>query len=449
MTIKITVKDIYSTVRNIEALPAVRQVCRARPDGYQFMSKFKSRRWDGYISLMNGFSMFPTGLLDIVIKALEDKKYNTELIYDTQFISSEMVTEDCLNGVILRDYQVNAANKLLDYGRGIAKMATNSGKTLVFSAIIQAVDKKATVIVSSTELLYQTSDMISERLGCEVGRIGDGIYDPKKITVAMVQTLCTRLNDKDLFKHFSDNVVVIIDECHHTSSNQMMDVLFKLPGCYRYGFSGTPLKYNDLDDLKLIAVTGRVLCDVTNEELIEEGWSAKPQIKLHIIENGITELDYQEAYTTLIVQNELRNGIIVRESEEAGGVVLVLVNRIEHGKLLNEMIDGSIFVNGSNSSDYRLSILQDMQEKPGVYIATPIFDEGVDVPNIDTIILAAGGKSHVKLLQRIGRGLRKKEGENILTVHDFIDDTNKYLFTHSEKRLKVYEQERFDREIVR
>ena len=95
-------------------------------------------------------------------------------------------------------------------------------------------------------------------------------------------------------------------------------------------------------------------------------------------------------------------------------------------------------------------ILERMKSEPGVYIATPIFDEGIDVPAIDVVVLAGAGKSHIKLLQRIGRGLRKKEGEdNTLVIHDFIDDTNKYLFKHSKARVAVYKDEKFDKELIR
>jgi superfamily II DNA or RNA helicase len=126
--------------------------------------------------------------------------------------------------------------------------------------------------------------------------------------------------------------------------------------------------------------------------------------------------------------------------------VLILVNRIDHGKTLADLLPNSIFVSGSDEAEYRNSVLDRMRtDDSGIFIATPIYDEGIDVPAVDTIILAAGGKSHVKLLQRIGRGLRKKENkENILTVHDFLDDTNMYLLEHSQERADTYASEKFE-----
>jgi superfamily II DNA or RNA helicase len=447
---KIIVEDIYSTVHGVDLLRHVKAVCKARPDGYQYMSRYRSGMWDGYISLMLGFSKFPTGLLSKVLKELHAKNISATVEYEISRVDHDIVVENYLNGIILRDNQLDAIHTLLQRGRGIAKMATNSGKTEVFSAIIKAINKKTVVIVDSKELLYQTKERIEHRTGMNVGLIGDGIYDPDNITVCMIQTLYNRFH-KSVPEHFSDNVVVIVDECHHVSSGRMLDVLFKLPGCYRYGFSGTPLKYDKLNDLKVIAATGDILVNVTNDDLIDAGYSAKPYIHLHIVEDVDDDkwgMDYMFAYDDYVVNNDQRNVIISNICKKSDGVILIFVNRVEHGKILHNLIPDSVLVTGSSDIKIRKQVLIDMNTVPGVYIATPIFDEGVDVPSIDTIILAAGGKSHIKVLQRIGRGLRKKDGNNVLTVHDFIDDTNKYLFKHSMERIKVYEQEKFDMEIA-
>jgi superfamily II DNA or RNA helicase len=125
---------------------------------------------------------------------------------------------------------------------------------------------------------------------------------------------------------------------------------------------------------------------------------------------------------------------------------LILVTRIDHGLELQKMIEGSVFISGSDTTEFRQETIQKMREsKFGVYIATTIFDEGVDIPSVDTVILAAGGKSHVRLLQRIGRGMRHKEGLNQLIIHDFLDDTNMYLLSHSEERIDTYAKEGFQK----
>ena len=441
-------EDRYSTLTDMSALPIVRNLCRARPEGFYHMPKYKSGMWDGYISLMKGLKQFPTGLVPIIVQALEDSGRHVNLVDKTEKLNFREVKEDSLNSITLRDYQVDAANKMVQQGRGIASMATNSGKTEVMAAILWAFHlPESIIIVHRKELMYQTARRLEKRLGCKVGIYGDGVKSKRNITVAMIQTL-SKANI-----NFSSNKIVMVDECHHISSNQMMDVLFTIPGTYRYGFSGTPLKYDDLSDMKLMAATGKILYETSNKFLISEGYSAVPTVKIHVVESidlGEWELDYQTAYDNLIVNNKVRNKIIASVALESKGIVLILVSRIEHGKLLQSLIPDSVFVSGEDEAVYRNSVLDNMREGNScVYIATPIYDEGIDVPNVDTIILAAGGKSHIKLLQRIGRGLRKKENENILIVHDFLDDTNMHLFVHSEERINTYDEQEFTTCIVK
>lgn len=455
--IDIRVEDINSFVlkprSHLEALAIIREVCRARPDGFQFMPKYKSKMWDGYITLMNSMSSFPTGLLSFVIDPLLLGGYDVQLIGQFEQFS-KAIDPNCLSGVTLRDYQVEAADKLLSAGRGIAKMATNSGKTEVIAAIIKALDIPPTIIiVHRKELMYQTSQRLEDRLGVEVGIIGDGKHVQAQIIVAMVQTLYNFIDGmpKRAIKNymmFPDNKLLVVDECHHVSSNSMMNVISHIPGHYRFGLSGTPLKYDDLSDMKLVAATGDVVVDVTNEYMIQEGYSAKPIIKMYVVENlneAIWDMDYADAYKSMVVNHKQRNEIIIDCANKSEGVVLILVNQLEQGRLLHDAIPDSVFVHGSDSTDYRQGVLRTMREATkGIFIASPIFDEGIDVPAVDTVILAGGGKGHVKLLQRIGRGLRQKAERNELIVIDFMDDTNKYLLTHTQDRIHIYEQEGFE-----
>lgn len=444
---EILVGDVFSIIKdaraNLPAIGIVRDVCRARPNGFQFMPKFKKGMWDGYISLMHSFSSFPTGLLPLVTSALQDKGYTNISIVKEPVQSYQPVQPNDLHGITLRDYQVHAANAMLQAGRGIAKMATNSGKTEVMAAIIKALSVPTVVIVHRKELMYQTAERFKKRLGVEFGLVGDGVYDPRVLTVAMIQTL----SNHDL-EDFAGTHLVMVDECHHGSSDTMTDILIKIPGHYRFGFSGTPLKHDVLSDMKLIGHTGIVVADVSNDYLIRNGYSAKPVIKIHTLEGDNPDMSYQEAYDALIVKNKQRNKKIKEFAKDHRGTVLILVNRIDHGKTLQKMIKGSKFVCGSDSTEYRQSVLEDMAKKDGVYIASPIFDEGIDVPALDVVIVAGGGLSQIKLLQRIGRGLRKKDGDNVLTVYDFIDDTNSYLLQHSSARIDTYVRESFETELV-
>jgi superfamily II DNA or RNA helicase len=267
------------------------------------------------------------------------------------------------------------------------------------------------------------------------------LWDIENVVITMVQTMSQKIGGLDL----NGVRLLMVDECHNISSNQMMDVIFQIPGEYRFGFSGTPLKYDILSDLKLIAATGEIIVTVRNKELIDGGFSATPIVHLMELHGDGGGLEYEEAYEQLIVSNTKRNRVVRDVAmRSANGCVLVLVNRIEHGKVLSKMIPGSVFVCGSDATKYRQSVLADMRVKSGVYIASPIFDEGIDVPAIDTLILAAGGESHIKLLQRVGRGMRPKGGANELHIYDFIDGGNEYFENHSKARIRLYEQEGFE-----
>ena len=454
MYILIEVGVVHSTIhtKNTRILAYVKTVCRAKPSGYMFSPKFKSGRWNGFISLMKSSNTFPTGLLSYVVSGLREKEHKVCIQWGDvkPFGGAYKINPNCLVGITLRDYQIEAASILLSAGRGIAKMATNSGKTEVMAAMINILDTNALVLVHRKELMYQTAERISMRTGRPVGIIGDGQCDVQNVTVGMIQTLAN--TSLESLKHnFECLDVIFIDECHHGSSAQYLNVLESLPGMMRFGFSGTPLKMQELDDMRLISMTGRVLYDLPNSVLIDAGYSAKPFVHMIDIvsdDDDDWKLPYQDAYKELIVHNEARNGRIAMIAMSAasfdGKVVLIIVRHIAHGKLLQELIPGSIYVHGSKSSDYRQQVLIDMRMEPGVYIATTILDEGVDVPSIEVLIMAAGGKSERMVLQRVGRGLRKKDGVNELHVYDFIDDTNKHLLNHSEERLDVYIHEGFD-----
>ena len=464
--ITIEIGDIYCKIVSTpaKAIPIIANVCKARPEGYFFMPKYKNGTWDGYISLLKGYKVFPTGLLPMIEDKLEDYKVTLvgrdDIIYQPEEDAETIRT--CLNEVILRDYQVEATRELLEAQRGIAKMATNAGKTVVFAALIKLLgNANALVVVQTKDLLYQTSERLQSYLGKEVGVIGDSHFSDCDICVATIQTLnsfYTRHGVKELCKRFASNKILICDESHHISHNKTFDILMQIPGWHRYGMSGTPLNRGALNDLKLIACTGPVITEISNAELIAMEFSAVPHIYFHDVPLEAThshvswDATYEAAYDSQIVRNMSRNIIITDIAAEAvmTGTVMIIVTRIVHGYLLLDALELSVlfedivFVNGGSEMEQRRAALDRLATGEHIIvIATNIFDEGVDVPAMDTLILACGGKSQLKLLQRIGRGMRKKEGVNILNIHDFIDGSNKYLLKHSEERLHVYKEEGF------
>lgn len=446
---------VYTTFGFVDADMAQRQnvisvvdrVCKAKPDGYIYMPSYKAGHWDGYIKLNKG-NKFPTGLLDDVLPGLNGHAYEIADAIEWPPIAWDIVCPSMCNGITLRDYQFGAIQTLLKAGNGVAKMATNAGKTAVEAAIAKAVCCPVILLTMKKDLLCQLANVIGEYTGETVGMIGGGHDNWHRVTVATIQTLIRHKEwvSKGLWG------CVMFDEVHHVPSKTSQEIMLGINAPYRFGFSGTPLRYSDLNDLLLVAAAGPIRVEVTNQDLIEAGVSATPTIFMYYISDSKADFkaDWRSAYDSQIVDCCQRNDIIVRELEQrVYNSALVLVDRLEHGNLLSQQLPDAIFVSGKSSIDDRMDALVLLREGNGaIVIATPIFDEGVDVPAVDLLVLASGGVTNIKLLQRIGRGMRRKEGSNQLQVIDFVDDTNKYLLEHSLARAKIYEGEGFQVEMI-
>lgn len=420
----------------------IRNAVKARPAGFQFMPRYKDGMWDGYISLYQD-SKFPAGLLSLVCDELDKKGIVYRIKTDSDYVAWRSDFE--IAGFELRNYQLEAIQAVCENRRGVLHMATNSGKTLVAAHIIRACGNKAVIVVPSIALLLQTAEKLEDMLQISVGRFGAGYSTKKDVTVATMQSL-----GKLVLEDLHDNNVLVVDECHHSRSSSIFDVVFDIPGTVRVGMSGTPLTRDKLSDLKLMGATGPIIYTVKNVELIKGGFSVPPKVKFIIVDNEWFDGDYIDAYRKVLVSNNARNKVIqsIYEQEHDRGPILVLANWIEHVKAIHDCVPDFHMVTGSDSKNKIIAELQKLanSEIPGL-IATDVFGEGIDIPSISTLILAGGGKSHIKLLQRVGRGLRTDANKEFLHVYDFIDDTNRYLLKHSEIRYKLYKQEQFNVEL--
>lgn len=251
-------------------------------------------------------------------------------------------------------------------------------------------------------------------------------------------------------------VCVICDEVHRVKGETWFDTILKFTNAqYRIGMTGTIDYKNKLLWRRLEGLFGQVVNRIANEELINRGFSAKPYIQMVTVKKPelyYHERDYATAYRQCIVENPIRNKVIANMAEtlyNKGKTTLIIVNIIDHGeRLLQELTDRGIvaeFIHGELDTETRKRQLQDVKDgKLRVLIATTVLDEGVDISGIHALIMTAGGKSLRQTLQRVGRILRRKEGDNSAIVIDFIDRTNPFMYKHSEDRLKLYQEEGFD-----
>lgn len=443
---------------------------------YWFSPKFKEGIWDGKTHFLTVPALkIPTGLLFIAEEYLKEKKITYEIIDNRRMPDMsrfKFVKKNTLRGIKLHPYQLEAIQKGIEAERGIFEIATGLGKTEIAAGIIKALRLKTLFMVHTQDLMYQTAKRLSERLGTTIGLIGDGEYETgPRIVVATVQSLNSRTFEKtkkgryvlhrktgqvmkQLLNSFS---IMFQDETHHSSSMSFYRIgMFMHNAYYRFGLSGTPLRRDSLSNVKVMAVTGPVIYSKFADEGIKEGYLS--DIEVRIVDNTeeVLEDNWRQIYRAGIVRSEQRNTLITEIVDymyRQRKKIMILVRYIEHGEILQRMLANSYhipaaFLSGRDPAWKREQVkgkfnIQDMKDGGFVLIASPIFDEGVDIPEIEVLIHAAGGKSEVKLIQKTGRGLRKKKHGGKLIVYDFNDMNSRFLYDHSEQRIAIYRKEGF------
>lgn len=453
---KIIINNINSQIITSDLSPFYK-LLSVEVENKWFIPSVRLKRWDGithFLSKTTG--KFPTGLLHIITDYCKANNIDYKIKYRNHEDESITELDDKilnlsnikLEGVDLRPYQINAIKKALTLRRGILHLATNAGKTEVSCAMIKILQCKTLFLVHTRTLLYQTKARIEKRLGIDCGIIGDGEYIERDITVGMVQSIYRKLNNIEIKNMLAKTQLFFADEVQHFQSRMFYNILKKCPAYFRYGLSGTPFDGKKTNDWKVMAMTGKVIDTVNNDYLIRKGYSAKPII--YIIKYDCSFIDsktnnYQKAHLNGIVKNDIRNNIISYLTSKIKGNTLILVNHIKHGKELNNSMQNAIFICGNTEGKERERIIKETNKSNNtILIATTIFDEGVDIPSIKNLILAGGGLSQRKVLQRVGRVLRKTKDNDCVRVFDFFDKHNDFLKKHSLKRIQYYKKEHFE-----
>lgn len=347
----------------------------------------------------------------------------------------------------------------------------NSGKTLVVSSLVAQFNIPTIIYVIGIELLYQMRDTLKDAYGIEAGIVGGGICDTSKsVTIMTIWSAASAFdkkaqitendttgesnvkisgeNKKNIQRLVHSAQLFIFDECQYAAS-ETLQFLHKVSVAakHRFLFSGTPWRDTG-DDILIEAVSGPKIYDINATRLINEGHLVPPDIhfvNVPVIRN--VGKNYHDVYKKYVVENDDRNDLIIKAARKlvAGGKkVLILVVRVPHGDVLMEKLQEEFkvkFLDGAKSTKDRLESIKAMKDgKIDILIASKIFDQGVDIPELDALILAGSGKSSGRALQRIGRVIRKFEGKKKAIVVEFYDNC-KYLKDHSEARIKVYGSE--------
>ena len=212
------------------------------------------------------------------------------------------------------------------------------------------------------------------------------------------------------------------------------------------GCSATPYR-DDGEDLRIEAAIGKIISRVTKDELVKKGYLVDAEVRYIPLTKPSKEfLDYHEAYEKFIVNNKERNDKIVKVAlrESKNRNVLILIQKIEHGRTLQGALylnSDVCFMHGGLPKKERIKMFDEIREgKYNVTIATSLFDEGIDIHNFEILILGVGGKSSVKVVQRVGRLLRPFPGKEKAIIYDFIDEF-KWLREHYQKRREILEED--------
>ena len=409
-------------------------------------------KWEKPESLYNPYEKsFPVGLIPKVKKLLNSKGYRVRII-DERKVEGIKLNSEWNEKYKLRRYQQKAVKKAIKAKMGVLALPVGSGKTVVGLRIIHELDLSALIVVHTKELLYQWKEKVEEVLGVEAGIVGDNKWNEKPVTVAMIQTLLSRGADKLRLPY----ATVIFDECHRTSAAEKFYQLgMSLPQVYRFGLSATPWRRIRGEEIKIEGAVGPIIYEVKADELIKEGFLAKPKFEIIKYESKMPALAerYKELYEEMVMENEERNKAIVEKAIELakeGHRVLIDVRRIDHGEILVKMLKEK-GVNAeflSSQSPNRWEIFEKFKNGEIQVLVSTLLKEGVDIPEISAIILAGGGKSDIMTIQTIGRALRPKDGREAIIVD--VQDDDPLLFTHfieREKALKHYYGKFYDNNI--
>lgn len=424
---------------------------RYTKEWYQ-QGQYRKMRREARIKLVGKDGVFLAGFIPRVKDYLEKRNYSVLMEYSTLPFPSKGIAS--LKGISYRDDQRKALEEIIGAGRGVFQAPTGSGKTLLIAGVVASYNTNTIVIVHTNSLFKQTIEELS-RWNSKVGMLGAGEEKIEKVTVAMRQTLARGIESGKFANGFFERWgVVIADEAHHVSSlsGDYALILSRILARIRFGFTAT-VPVEEEGKMALEGLIGPPIGKTTYQELNREDVLAKPKIKFYRVPENPRYKDvrgtYQQVYQDVVVRNRRRNLLIVDKSLEQiglGRTVLIMVERLEHGEQLLELLEikvpGSfVFLHGDTSDQLREEEKRAFSDKKrrGV-IATRVWSEGVNIRTVDVVVNAVGGESEIAAIQRFGRGMRSTDTKKEVLLIDFIDNNHRWMAAHSMKRICYYSE---------
>ena len=460
--------------------------------GARYLPAVRLGRWDGKVSYFSlGGSTF-INLLPEIVPFLDSEGYDIEVVDSRDYsnkIEFDEFREDTFahktwpkghpaagQPIMFRDYQVEIINNFLQNPQSVQEIATGAGKTIMTAALSLSAEKygRSVVIVPNKDLVKQTeADYIN--LGLDVG-----VYFGDRKEVGRTHTICTwqslnillknseGRNSEDepasirLLRNKTDYIIddlidgvalVMVDEVHMAKADALKTLLTsvfaRVP--IRWGLTGTVPK-EEYAAVSIFCSLGSVVGKLSASELQDAGHLAQCHVNIVQLQDHVEYKDYQSElkYLTTTAERIAFMAKLVSKIKE-GGNTLILVDRIETGKMLQIELSNLFsllsdkpevpFISGATKANDRKEEYDDVATATNkIIIATyGVAAVGINIPRIFNLVLVEPGKSFVRVIQSIGRGIRKAEDKDFVQIWD-ITSTCKFAKRHLTKRKAFYKE---------
>lgn len=434
----------------------------------RYMPQYKLGRWDGKVAFFGiggtGYVNHLDTIVDILTKQgveivdIDDRRHPIDLKFDT--ITEEYWGDTCWpkghpaegEPIRLRDYQVEVINNFLKNPQALQEVATGAGKTIITATLSKITEPygRSLVVVPNKSLVTQTEE---DYINCG---LDVGVYFGDRKELGKTHTICTWQSLNILDKKFKDGSAVlslaeflegvstiIIDEVHQAKAEVLKNLLTRnlRNAPIRWGLTGTiPKERFEFESIH--ASLGPVIGQVSAKELQDKGVLSQCHVNIVQLVDTQVHTDYQSELKYLVTNDDRVSyiGSLLNKVKESGNT-LILVDRISAGEKLQELIPGSTFVKGDVKLKDRKEAYDEINEGTNhVVIATyGVAAVGINIPRIFNLVLIEPGKSFVRVIQSIGRGVRKAKDKDFVQIWD-LTSTCKFAKRHLTQRKKFYKE---------
>lgn len=435
----------------------------------RYLPAVRLGRWDGKVSFFQLSGSTYTNLLPEIVPVLEQMNYDIELddrrTYTTTFDFDQVEEHRWAHRtwpqghpavgqpVMLRDYQVEIVNNFLQNPQCIQEVATGAGKTIMTATMSAAVEPygRSIVIVPNKSLVEQTeADYVN--LGLDVG-----VFYGDRKELGRTHTICTWQSLNVLLKNtksgsaeftitdfIEDVVCVIVDEVHMAKADALKTLLTSVMAHVplRWGLTGTIPK-EKFESQALLVSLGPVIGKLSANELQQQGVLAQCHVNIVQLQDHVEYANYQSELKYLLEESGRLDTIatLIQRVNETGNT-LVLVDRVAAGQALVERLgERAVFVSGATKGSERKEHYAEVAESSDkIIVATyGVAAVGINIPRIFNLVLVEPGKSFVRVIQSIGRGIRKAEDKDHVQIWD-VTSTCKFAKRHLTKRKAYYKE---------